>query len=238
MKRLQRLVLEYQDGTQTRMELNGIDARVQLALAGAGLCEPTSVITEAKHYLVLRWKDGWQEVVAIHGDVAELLRYYVITRTEDRGRLALDTGSEYPELLVIERIPRDLSRLQIVSGGRIKSYDLQSELELYEGIFEAGGKREYLKYDRANPIFQDRSSEMSESPADIERAITAALNKEGTTAATILARDSDQRVREYEDIARAVGIRGLRTQSDVYGFIESVLKNMSGRDAARHSGLP
>ncbi len=78
-------------------------------LARLGLAPVPQSIGSAKQYLLMKWRDGWQEVGGIDRDTAELLRYYVIERIEDRGRLSLDVGADYPELFVIERTPRDLT---------------------------------------------------------------------------------------------------------------------------------
>ncbi len=226
MKKLKRLSLEYEDGTRKNLESDEIDSGVQSALAGSGLCQPPPEISPAKNYLVLQWKDGWQEVMSVNSDVAGLLRYYVIRRIEDRGRLALDTGAEYPELLVIERIPMEIRRLLIVGDNGVKSYGLDTELEGYEGTFEAGGKKEYLKYDGSNPQFQSEFSEAEENIDELKKAVAEALNSRGIHPEKLLQMDKDRRIREYKDIAKKIGIRGIKRQSDVYGFVESMLRKI------------
>lgn len=226
MKGLKRLILEYEDGSTKSISWNNIDVRVQSTLADAGLCTPSPEISSAKNYLILQWKDGWKEVVAINSDIASVIRYYVIRRIEDRGRLALDVGAEYPELLVIERLPDEVSRLLIVGDSGVKACGLESVLEGYEGIFEAGGKREYKKYDKANPHFEKEFSEAPENIADIKNALAAALNNKGLRADELLHLDQGRRIQEYKDIARMAGIRGAKRQSDVYGFIEVILRNL------------
>jgi hypothetical protein len=228
MKKLKYLLLEYEDGTQTRINQDNIDIMVQLALANSSLCDPIPEISSAKHFLILQWKDGWREVVGIKGEVANLLRYYVIRRIEDRGRLALDVGAEYPELLIIERIPKDISRILIVSDSGVKSYVLQVELEGYEGSFEAGGKREYRKYDSSNSHFQNEFSEAPENIADIENAVSIALNNKSLQPNDLLLMEQERRIQEYKEIAKIVGIRGADRQSDVYGLIELILRNLAG----------
>jgi hypothetical protein len=227
MKKLKCLLLEYEDGTQTRMGMDNIDAGLQLALAKSGLCCSPPEISSAKHFLILQWRDGWQEVVSINSDVASLLRYYVIRRIEDRGRLALDVGTEYPQLLIIERIPREIDRILLVSDSGVKSYGLHIELEGYEGTFEAGGKREYLKYDSSNPRFQSEFSETPESITHIESAVAGMLSEKGLRPDELLSLEEGQRLQEYKDIARVVGIRGAERQSDVYGLIELILRNLT-----------
>ncbi|MFC1920468.1 hypothetical protein ACFLYQ_01940 [Chloroflexota bacterium] len=231
MKKLKSLLLVYEDGTEKRLELNEIEAGVQSALAGSGLSSPPQEISPADNYLMIQWKDGWQEVLAINSESADLLRYYVIRRIEDKGRLALDTGNDYPELLVVERTPMDISRLLIVSGSDVKSYSLQYELEGYEGTFEAGGKKEYTKFESSDSRFQNVFSKAPENMDGIRNAVAAELNNKKLLPEELLAMDNDHRIREYADIAKTAGIRGVNSQSDVYGFIELILKILSGADA-------
>lgn len=230
MKKLKCLVLEYEDGTETRTDVDNVDMSVQLALASSGLCSPLPEISSAKHFLILQWKDGWQEVKAINSDVADLLRYYVIRRIEDRGRLAIDVGTEYPELLIVKRLPKEIDRILLVSDSSVKSYELHIELEGYEGTFEAGGKKEYLKYDSSNPQFQSQFSETAESIKHIESAVTGTLNEKGLTPDELLSLQQSKRIQEYKDIAQIAGLKGVEKQSEVYGLIEIILKTASGND--------
>jgi len=228
MKKLKRLIIEYEDGTGKQLESAEVSTAVQAFLADAGLCTPPPEISQVKHYLVLQWKDGWREVMAVNSSTADLLRYYVIRRIEDRGRLVLDLGADYPELRVIERTPMEISRLLIVSDGSVKSYNLGLEVEGYEGTFEAGGKKEFTRYDRDNPYFQGEFSEAPDITGEIEGVVAAALEDKGLTPADLLSMEQDRRIREYADIARAAGIKGAQRQSDVYGFIELILKKLAG----------
>jgi len=34
-----------------------------------------------KKYVLMRWKDGWQEVVSVESDAVDLSKYYVIPMT-------------------------------------------------------------------------------------------------------------------------------------------------------------
>jgi len=225
MKKLKCLVLEYEDGTQTRTDLENVDMSVKLALANSGLCSPPPEISSAKHFLILAWSDGWKEVKAINSDVADLLRYYVIRRIEDRGRLAIDVGTEYPELLIVERLPKEIDHILLVSDSGVKSYGLKIELEGYEGTFEAGGKREYLKYDSSNPQFQSEFSETTEIITHIESVAVVILDEKGLSPSELLSLEQSKRIQEYKDIAKTAGLKGIERQSDVYGLIEIILKN-------------
>jgi hypothetical protein len=226
MKKLKSLLLEYEDGSTKHVDANDLDSNVHSSLATSGLCSPPAQISAARHFLILEWKDGWKEVVAIHNDVASLIRYYVIRRIEERGRLAIDVGGVYPQLRIIERLPMDISRLLIISDSGVKSYGLQSIIESYEGIFEDGGKKEYKKFDRENPSFQNEFNEGPETIAEIKNSVAAAIGKKGVSAPDLLRLDPEERVREYQEIAKIVGITGMERQSDVCGLIEIMLRKL------------
>src|SRR5665647_1395196 len=108
MSQPKRLLVAYEDGSTKEADFAEIDGQLRLKLAQLGLCPPPDRVGASKHYLLIRWRDGWQEVFGIETESAELLRYYVIQRIEDRGRLSIDVGADYPELLIVERTPRDV----------------------------------------------------------------------------------------------------------------------------------
>jgi len=228
MKELNGLELEYKDGSRVKIGAEGLDGRLHYRLAELGLCAAPAEITAAPHFLVLEWQNGWRETMPVHHETASLIRYFVINRIEDRGRFSLDVGGENPELTVIERQPGQLSRILIVGENDTKAYEMGSELEVYEGIFDAGGKKEYWKYDRENPHFEAAYSESPESLKEIRGAVAGALKEKGLDAAALLEAPPEERIEAYRDIAAAAGIRGMKTQSDVYGLIETIVKRLRG----------
>jgi hypothetical protein len=59
-------------------------------------------------YVLLKWKDGWQEVVRIDGDAVGFDKYFVIERKEYFGRLVYKMPEgKYPGLVVIDRAPME-----------------------------------------------------------------------------------------------------------------------------------
>lgn len=65
----------------------------------------------ADGYVLLEWEDGWKEVIRVDAGCTGIKRYYVISRTEEVGRLALDHPSGYPVLLKVDRRPGGLRRV-------------------------------------------------------------------------------------------------------------------------------
>lgn len=220
------LIVSYEDGSQKACDFDRLDGEMQSRLANLGLSPPPQEIKLSKHYIVLQWKNGWQEVVGSDRDAVDLLRYFVIRRIEDRGRFAFEVGTEYPELLVIRRLPMDLNRLMIVNDGGVKSYDLGTEVERYEGTFEAGGKREYIKYDKVEDKYPSEMSEGAENLNENMGDLKETLEKRGVSAHDLLQMDPSQRIEAYREIAEGMGIRGHQRQADVYGFIELLVKRL------------
>ena len=63
---------------------------------------------------MLEWKDGWKEVYALPPDVSDVRKYYVIRRVEEVGRLFLDRGDGYPELIEVLRKPKEVERMTLL----------------------------------------------------------------------------------------------------------------------------
>lgn len=226
MSEPERLIVSYDDGSSKEVDFNKLGREMAYELARLGLCPPPPELGSAKQYFLLQWKDGWQEVIGSDGDVAELLRYFVIRRIEDRGRLSFEVGADFPDLFIIKRTPMDLKRLLIVGNGSVKSYSLESDLERWEGIFDAGGKLEYVKYDKT----EDQSpGEMSDAPENLDEImddLRDELEKMGFSSQELLGMDQSKRIEAYKRIAQGIGIRGHVRQADVYGFVELLVRRL------------
>lgn len=231
MSQPQRLVVTYDDGSTQEVAFSRVDADLRLRLAGLGLCPPTERVGASPRYLLIRWQDGWQEVVGLDFDTADLLRYYVIRRIEDRGRLSLDVGTEYPELLIVERTPRDVIGAAIIGDDKVDSYTLGAEVERWEGIFDDGGKLEFVKYDRTSDTYPHESSaDPDEALSELLASLGARLKERRLTPQALLSMDEPLRMAEYKELAAGTGIRGASKQEDVYGFVEMLLRRLEGVD--------
>ena len=228
MSQPKRLIVAYDDGSTKEARFADLDGRLLLRLAQLGLCPPLEHVGVSKHYLLVRWQDGWQEVFAVDADSAELLRYFVIERIEDRGRLSLDVGGEYPELLIIERTPKKVTEALIVGDDGVRSYGLGSQVERWEGIFEDGGKKEFVKYDKTGDAYPQDSSDHSGTLSEMLDHLRAELDKKGLSPRTLLSMEEPARIAEYKELAGVLGVRGGRKQEDVYGLIEMLLRREGG----------
>ena len=228
MSEPKKLLVEYDDGSTREVDYEKVDGETRFHLAKLGLSPAGDRVGAAKSYLLLRWKDGWQEVLGVDGSSVDLLRYYVIERIEDRGRLALETGGEYPELVVIKRTPRDVTAAIIVGEDGVKSFALDRSVERWEGIFEAGGKREHVKFDKTGDKYPHEVDTAEESLAPMLDALKGQLDKAGLVPAGLLAMDESERVAAYKVLASGAGIRGFARQEDVYGFVEAMITRLGG----------
>jgi hypothetical protein len=126
MSQPKRLIVAYDDGSTKETDFTNLDGQLVLRLAQMGLCPPLEHVGASKYHLLVLWQDGWREVFALDANSAELLRYFVIERIEDRGRLSLDVGGEYPELFIIERTPKGVVEALIIGEDGVRSYGLVS----------------------------------------------------------------------------------------------------------------
>jgi hypothetical protein len=220
-----RLVVEYDDGSTKAIPFNNVDRQVQFQLAKSGLCPPPSGVGSSKQYLLFQWQDGWQEVVGMDSDVVELLRYYSIERIEYKGKLILEVGSDYPEVFVIGRRPRELTSLLIAgSDGTVKSYQLESEVKRREGFLDEGGKNEFVKFDKKDPRYPHEFSEEPEALTKIMDSVKKELGSKGLSPQQVLAVDESERIDMYKEVAKGIGVRAKERQEDVYGFIEMMVR--------------
>ena len=228
MSQPSKLVVQYDDGSSREVDYSKVDGETRRLLQRIGLAPSGERVGAAKHYLLMRWKDGWQEVLGVDRDSVDLLRYYVIERIDDRGRLSLETGEAYPELLVVERTPRDLVGALIVGSGEVKSYPLEESVERWEGIFEAGGKREYVKFDKTSGKYPHEVVGGVDALEPVLEALKGEMEKAGLEAAALLALAEPERVAAYKGLASGAGIRGCSRQEDVYGFVEAMITRLGG----------
>lgn len=224
-----RLVVEYDDGSIKQVRFDKLDKQTHIALSKLDLCAPPGGVSLSEHYVFMQWDDGWREVVGVDSDFVELLRYYVIERIEDRGRLSFDVHADYPQLFIIRRMPRNLSSLLIISNDAVKTYNLTSCVEGWEGTFEAGGKREYIKFDKTNSRYPQEVSEVSETLEEIMVSIKNELDRRGISPNELLGNNQSQQIEEYIQIARKIGIRGKEKREDVYGFMKLIVKKLIDR---------
>jgi hypothetical protein len=107
--------VEYEDGSCLECEFSRVSQAGQKELADLGLVPlPGGDAAGQEKFVLLEWKDGWKEVYALPPDVSDVRKYYVIRRVEEVGRLFLDRGDGYPELIEVLRKPKEVERMTLL----------------------------------------------------------------------------------------------------------------------------
>lgn len=164
-----------------------------------------------KKYVLMKWKDGWKEVISVEPDAVDFSRYYVIERIEHFGRLVINRPEgEYPGLIIIDRAPMEIEKIIMIDGGdehnlkQISTYREGSRLEYHYDLQKGQG----------NFVEQ------------IKNSIQEVLSKKGISAKEILSKPDLDKIKEIESIGKAVNIVGGEKQEDMVGFIQLLLEKM------------
>jgi len=227
MKSPKYFVMEYEDGSTKKIEFIQLSRPVHLELSRMGLCpSPSETPEPSKHYLLLHWKSGWQEVTSVDKNPHDLLRYYILERVEEVGRMALEVKGDYPVLLTVSRLPKELDRLMIVGSGNAKVYRLEPNTKR-----EEGDKIEHVEFDKAERHFQPEPDEQAEIwLAEVMETLRNELSRKGLSAQKLLDGEPSHRVKEYKEFAKTLGLRARERQEDVYGFIQLLIEDLAVLD--------
>jgi hypothetical protein len=218
-----RVIVEYDDGTRKEAAFSDLSQQGRLELAKLGVCPVPPAVAETKQYLLLRWKDGWNEVIGMEKPGAELLRYYSIERVEHLGRLSVDVQDDYPMLYLINRLPTKLERILLLGEAGAKMYVLDEKVAVKEG-----GKTEHIMYDKKRPAFSAEPTEKADAwMTELTEALREELRSKGLSAMEFLLVEDSKRLDLYRELAQALGLRATYRQADVYGFIHGLVKNIS-----------
>ena len=155
-----------------------------------------------KKYVVMKWKDGWQEVAAVQADVVDFSKYYVVERLEQYGRLVLNRPKgEVPELIVIGRDPREMEKVALV--------DADERSLTPKDTYREGTRLEY-NYNLAKD-------------GDVMGELLTKL-REVLAARKISARDlSSKSDEEIIAVAKEVHLVGTENQQDLVQFIKLLI---------------
>jgi hypothetical protein len=152
----------------------------------------------------------------------ELLRFYTLERVEEEGRLSLEVADDYPELLVIKRLPRRIEHILFVGRDALQAYAPEEKVTVKEG-----GKVEHVFYDKKRPGFKmEDASATSTRFAAVLGSLSEELQKKGLRASAVAALGEDERRRLYGELARGLGLRANRQQGDVYEFLQLALSKL------------
>ncbi len=226
MKKPKQLMIEYEDGSARTIPFNQLDRSVWQELSRRGFCSSPSEAEPTKSYLLLRWKNGWQEVVGVDQGSVDLLRYYVLERVEETGRVVLETGADYPLLVAIKRLPKELESISIFGGEPIKVNQVAPKEKK-----EEGDKIEHVEFDRAERHFQPHPKGIGKDAVqEVPRLLATEITKKDLSAQELLNLEPGEKVEKYKDLAKAMGIRAMERQEDLYGFLQLMIGKMVASD--------
>ncbi len=158
-----------------------------------------------KKYVLMKWSDGWQEVVSVPCDVVDFNKYYVVERVEQYGRLVLNRPKgEVPELIVIGRNPRQLDKVTLV--------DADQRALAPKDTYREGTRTEY-NYDLA------KDGDVIGELADKARSVLA---KNKLNAQELLSKGND----EIAAMAKELQIVGTQSPDDLVSFVKFLLARL------------
>ena len=164
-----------------------------------------------KKYVLIKWKDGWQEVIGVEGDTIDLNKYFVIERVEYYGRLIFDRPKgEYPGMVVLDRAPLELEKVALVGGDGDKVLKQTS-------TYREGPRLEYnYELEKGSGNFY----------GEVVESVKKVLVDKGISAKELLAKAEPERSKEIGKLARAANILGGKSQADLIGFMEELLRKL------------
>lgn len=227
MKKPKQLTIEYEDGSAKTIPFSQLDRSIWRELSRRGLCSPPSEAGPSKSYLLLRWKNGWQEVVGLDQDSVDLLRYYILERVEETGRVVLEAGADdYPLLLTVKRLPKELESLAIVGGEDAKVYEVEPKKKK-----EEGDKIEHVEFDRAERHFQPHPKETGQDAVqEMPRLLATEITKKNLSPQKLVNLEPSQKVAKFKELAKAMGIRAMEKQEDLYGFLQLMVGKLAASE--------
>ena len=218
-----RVIVEYDDGTRKEAAFSDLSHQGRLELAKLGVCPVPPTVAETKHYLLLRWKDGWNEVIGMEKPGAELLRYYSLERVEHVGRLSVDVREDYHMLSLINRLTSKLERILLLGEAGARMYVLDEKVTVKEG-----GKTEHIMYDKKRSPFSAEPAEKASAwITELTGALQGQLREKGLSTTGILSMEDSKKLNLYREFAQALGLRATYQEADVYGFVQALVKNIS-----------
>jgi hypothetical protein len=158
------------------------------------------------NFLILEWSDGWREVIRV-SSIKGFLRYYVIQRMENVGRLVLDKVEGYPELLIIERKPRDLSKIVLYGMNKAYRVNLRRK-ERFGDKVELSGHEEV------------------EDSGEIKKEFVNALRKRGYDPNALLSLKDDELKERLKELGNEINLYPSVDPRDAFDFMKLLLEEL------------
>jgi ribosome-associated translation inhibitor RaiA len=205
------VIVEFEDGSTRKVDYGKLSrvARTELWRLG------NFPMPLEQKYVVLRWKNGWKEVMAVEGGCSDPFKYYILQRMEEHGRLGIERPGTYPAVKIIWRLPAEVEQMTITDGEESRTYTLSKT----EDVRVEGGKTETqykLEKTDSNPV------------AEIIERLQQVLKEQGMDGADVLAKSHTEKLEIYERLRRGVDIKAHEKQEDVLAFIDLLLRKVAG----------
>jgi hypothetical protein len=194
-----KITVEFDDGTRCTAPFDSLPDTLQDEILSQPFASRPSSNPKKEKFALLEWDDGWKEVIGVDSSCTDINRYYVISRSEDRGRLSLNKEDGYPELIEIHRKPKSMERITFVDTFRLNL--VQSTRE--------GKKTDH---------FYDLSRETG-GMSRILNDFTEALKTEKISGKQLLSDEPALQKERLEKIRRKMGIMAVKRQQDALDFI-------------------
>ena len=193
------MTLEFNDGTNATVPFDSLPETLQDEILRQPFASrPFSNPKDVK-FALLEWDDGWKEVFEVDPTCTDINRYYVISRSEDRGRLSLNKEEGYPELIEIDRKPKNIERITFIDTFRLHLNRTTRE----------GKKTDH---------FYALSKE-TDAVSEVMKAFKTVLKEEGVHREQLLSLEPALQEERLENIRQKIGIMAGRRQQDVFDFI-------------------
>lgn len=200
-----RLAVQYDDGSSTEVDFADLTYPLQQELLRQPALSRPNPDADKENFVLLDWKDGWQEVIQVDSGCTGINRYYVIARPEEVGYLSLKKSYGYPELIEILRSPLDLKRVGFVHSYQLSLGRSDREGKEVDHFFSLEKRGDALK--KAMERFQQ------------------AVAEEGIDVKALQSQEPEQVRETWEKIARRMRIMASQRQQDVLDFVDYLAKN-------------
>jgi hypothetical protein len=154
-------------------------------------------------YVLITWKDGYQEVGSADEATTGILRYYVIERVEKSGRLSFQSAADCPGLKIIGRKPDEIESIVLTEDSQEKAFTLN------------------LKEDKSEGGRTDHHYKIKEADDEV---IDSLVDKVQKVAKDLGISPKSAKEEDLEKIRKAVRLSCFETQSEVLGFIKWLLE--------------
>jgi hypothetical protein len=199
-----KITIEFEDGSSVESAFSTLPVPLQVEILRQPFAAQASPEPEKEKFLLLEWEDGWKEVIRVDSTCSEINRYYVISRSEDIGRLSLHRNDGYPELVEVIRNPLKLNRIH------------------FQDTFQPAVERSDREGGKTDTFFNitKEKNVLSEYMASLKKA----LEKEDIDVTVLQSQKPGRAQALYEKIRRRMGINAGHRQQDAYDFIASLVK--------------